>query len=169
MRSGWEKRMCTLQICVFADGVIRIKPLLIYKGAGGKKSKALINEYKRYDPRVIVIFNPKAYANTQVLIDWVKNQYSTASAYPLRDQEPRLLSLDSFAPQKNKGTKVPEKETLAAREKRLKKRELLRQLKEEFAKLKVTLLVISSGTTSYLQVLNLLANGLIKGYISNLE
>jgi hypothetical protein len=29
---GWEKRNCTLQIAVIADGHINIKPLLIYVG-----------------------------------------------------------------------------------------------------------------------------------------
>jgi hypothetical protein len=52
--------------------------------------------------------------------------------------------------QKNKGIKVLEKEILAAWEKRLKKGELLRQLKEEFAKLKVILLVIPGGIIGYL-------------------
>ena len=75
-------------------------------------------EAQRYNPGVVVIFNEKTYANTSNLIDWVKNQYSMASAYPLRDNEPRFLALDSFAPHKNKGAKVRKNESEAAKKKR---------------------------------------------------
>jgi hypothetical protein len=94
--------MCTLQIYVSTDGVDRCKPLLMFKG-GVKGDSRRQAERKKYHPGVIVIFNKKAYANTLNLIDWVKQQYSMASAYPLCDNEPRFLSLDAFAPHKNKG------------------------------------------------------------------
>jgi hypothetical protein len=86
-KSGHDKRQCTLQIAVFADGVMHCKPLLMFKGKpkGDNRRKA---EQKRYHPSVVVIFNKKAWANTSNLLDWVKNQYSTASVYPLRDNEP---------------------------------------------------------------------------------
>ena len=29
---GWDRRQATLQICVFADGVARCKPQLLFKG-----------------------------------------------------------------------------------------------------------------------------------------
>jgi len=47
-----------------------------------------------------------------------------ASAYPLRDNEPRFLALNAFAPHKNKGAKVRANESKAAREKREKKERL---------------------------------------------
>ena len=74
--------MCTLQLCVFADRVMRMKPLIMFKGSG-KKTAPLKKEYKQYHPSVVVVFNPKAYANTSNLINQVKNQYSIASKYPL--------------------------------------------------------------------------------------
>jgi hypothetical protein len=81
------------------------KPLLMYKGAEVKKKKDSRRraKYKKYHPRVVVIFNEKAWANISNLIQWVKAQYSIASAYPLYDNEPRFLSLDSFALHKNIG------------------------------------------------------------------
>jgi hypothetical protein len=42
-----------------------------------------------------------------------------ASVYPLRDNEPRFLALDSFTPYKNKGKKPKEKESLKEKERRL--------------------------------------------------
>jgi hypothetical protein len=78
-KSGWEKRQCTLQIIVFADGVARCKPLLMFKGKPKSKDRRRIVEFRKYHPGVVVIFNEKAYANTSNLIDWVKNRYSMAS------------------------------------------------------------------------------------------
>jgi hypothetical protein len=72
-KSGWDKRQCTLQIAVFADGVMRIKPLLMFKGKIHSKDSRRRAEYKKYHPNVVVIFNEKAWANTSNLIDWVKN------------------------------------------------------------------------------------------------
>jgi hypothetical protein len=123
-KSGHDKRQCTLQIAVFADGIPRCKLLLMFKGKLKSKDYRRRTEEKRYNPGVVVIFNEKAYANTLNLIDWVKNQYSMASAYPLRDNEPRFLALDAFTPHKNKGAKLKENESNAARVKREKEERL---------------------------------------------
>jgi len=167
-KSGHDKRQCTLQIAVFADGVPRCKPLLMFKGKpkGDGRRKT---ERQKYHPGVVVIFNDKAWANTSNLLDWVKNQYSTASAYPLRDHEPRFLALDSFAPHKNKGKKSKEKESLKEKERRLKEEKLQQELRDTFAKLKVTLSLIPGGCTGYVQVLDVLINKLIKQYIEEYE
>ena len=81
-------------------------------------------EEKRYNPSVIIIFNEKVYANTSNLIDWIKNQYSTASVYPLRDNKPRFLTLDAFVLYKNKGVKLKENESNITRVKREKEERL---------------------------------------------
>jgi hypothetical protein len=96
----------------------------MFKGKPKSKDYHRRAEEKRYNPGVIIIFNEKAYANTSNLIDWVKNQYSTASAYPLRDNKPRFLALDAFALHKNKGAKLKENESNAARVKREKEERL---------------------------------------------
>jgi hypothetical protein len=167
-KSGHDRRQCTLQIAVFADGVMRCKPLLIFKGKvkGDSRRKT---ERKRYHPNVVVIFNEKAWANTSNLLDWVKNQYSTASAYPLRDNEPRFLALDSFAPHKNKGRKRKANESAKEKEKRLREEKLQQELRDAFAKLNVTLSLIPGGCTGYVQVLDVLINKLIKAYIEEYE
>jgi hypothetical protein len=61
---------------------MRCKPLLISKGEPKGNNRRKI-EQKKYHPSVVVIFNEKAWANTFNPLDWVKNQYSTTSAYPL--------------------------------------------------------------------------------------
>jgi hypothetical protein len=161
--------MCTLQIAVFTDGVPRCKPLLMFKGRPKSKDYRRRVEAQRYNPGVIVIFNEKAYANTSNLIDWVKNQYSMASAYPLRDNEPRFLALDAFAPHKNKGAKVRKNKSEAAKKKRQTEERLQQELRDAFKKLNVTLLIILGGCTGYVQVLDILINKLIKAYIKEYE
>jgi hypothetical protein len=126
-------------------------------------------EHKKYHPGVVVIFNEKAYTNTSNLIDWVKQQYSIASAYPLCDNEPRFLSLDTFALHKNKGQKDPQKESEKAKEKRLKEKALQQELQDQFAKLNVTTSIIPGGCTGYVQVLDVTVNKIIKQYIEDAE
>ena len=45
---GHDKRQCTVQLTIFADGEPRIKPLLIFKGTGQRISD---REKRQYDPR----------------------------------------------------------------------------------------------------------------------
>jgi hypothetical protein len=82
-KSRHNKHIYTLQITIFTDGIPRYKPLLMFKGKPKSKDRCRRIEAKRYHPSIIVIFNKKTYTNTSNLINWVKNQYSIASAYPL--------------------------------------------------------------------------------------
>jgi hypothetical protein len=141
----------------------------MYKGSSTINNRRCIAEIKKYHSGVTVIFNEKAYANTLNLTWWVKSMYSSATAYPLSDREPQLLTLDAFAPHKNKGKKIPENETAEAMEKRVAEEKANQQLRNEFTKLNTTLSIIPSGCTSYVQVLDVLVNKIIKNYIEELE
>ena len=66
-KSGWGKRQATIQLTIFADGVARVKPLIIFRGAEESKSAVRKREAEHYDPRVVVKFNQKAYANTGMI------------------------------------------------------------------------------------------------------
>ena len=123
-KSGHDKRQYTLQIAVFADGVPRCKPLLMFKGKPKSKDYRRRAEEKRYNPSVIIIFNKKVYANTLNLINQVKNQYFIASIYPLRDNEPRFFTLDAFILYKNKRVKLKENESNTVKVKREKEERL---------------------------------------------
>ena len=72
MRSGWNKRQATLQVCVFADGKQRCKPLLIFHGEVGGDSRHR-REEKLYDKGACVIFNKTAWADENNLKIWLKN------------------------------------------------------------------------------------------------
>jgi hypothetical protein len=99
----------------------------------------------------------------------VKLQYARATAFPSADQEPRLLSLNAFAPHKNKGRKAKAKESVKAMEKRLAKEQAQQQLRNELTQLNVLTSIIPSGCTSYVQVLDVLVNKIIKQYLEEYE
>lgn len=84
-RSGWEKRQATLQVAVFADGVERIKPLLIFEGQGGVGShkRAFERERLQYDSRVKVIFNAKAYGNEETTLNWILTQWQASGGWQI--------------------------------------------------------------------------------------
>ena len=74
-RSSQDKRQATLQIVLHANGELRCKLLLIFHGKGDKKGKpfhkSLQDKYKLYNPQVVVAFNLKAYANTDIMLKWI--------------------------------------------------------------------------------------------------
>lgn len=88
-QSGWDKRQGTIQLTVFADGIPRVKPLLFFRGQG--VGATVVTEMKEYDPRVVVKFNPTAYANSVNMIQWLDEQ-----VVPILDNQPTLMVLDLF-------------------------------------------------------------------------
>jgi hypothetical protein len=83
-KSGWKKRQATIQLTIFADGVPRIKPLLIFRGLEeNTRNKARRKrEAAFYDPRVVVKFNSKGYANTAVILFWLEKMLLPALENP---------------------------------------------------------------------------------------
>ena len=140
-RSGWDRRQATLQVCMFADGIRRCKPLLIFHGnpTGDKRCRL---EEKLYDTRVCVAYNQTAWADGTNLRDWVKMQYSVASPYFTREKEPRFLCLDPFAPQ------------------------MTQSLRDEFKKLNCTTSYIPGGCTGFVQVLDVSLNKVLKALVA---
>lgn len=105
-RSGWDYRQATLMLYVSADGISRCKPLIIFKGKDGPKNNTIKKEMTKYDPGVVVQWNPKAYCNAGVMITWLENQYKYATIGFHNPNTKRLLSLDVFT-----GQKTPEVKT----------------------------------------------------------
>jgi hypothetical protein len=98
-RSGWDKRQCTLQVCVSSDGVPCCQPLLIFHGAPRLGDARRKEEVKKYAIGVDVLWNQKAYANEETMLYWIKHVYRFSSAYSALgvEQEPCFLSLDAFS------------------------------------------------------------------------
>lgn len=84
-RSGWDKRQASLVLCVFADGVPRVPPMIIFRGTG----KRLGRERERYHPGVLVEYNPTAYMNDKLF-----ERYITTHLIPALGGRPTLFALD---------------------------------------------------------------------------
>src|SRR5271169_4921171 len=101
---------------------------------------------KLYDEQVKVMFNEKAYSNTDIMCEWIKNMYSQGTAVPFRNQdrvhELRLLSLDVFKGQLND-------EVIGA-----------------FKRINCTCSFIPGGTTGYIQVCDVAINKPLKERIA---
>ena len=89
-QSGWDKRQGTIQLTAFADGEPYVKLLIFFRGMG--IGGEVPTEMGSYDPRVVVKFNPKAYANSENMVEWLEEQ-----VVPVLENQPTLLAVDHFA------------------------------------------------------------------------
>ena len=71
-QSGPDKRQCTIQLTVFADGNTRLHPLIIFKGIDLRISAA---EKKKWDSRVSVTFQEKAWGDEKIMKHWIKEEW----------------------------------------------------------------------------------------------
>jgi len=84
-RSGWDKRQASLVLCIFADGILRVPPMVIFHGTGQR----LAAEKAKYHPGILVEFNPTAYMNDR-LFEW----YIREHLLPVLGGRPTLFALD---------------------------------------------------------------------------
>lgn len=84
-RSGWDKRQASLVLCIFADGVNRIPPMIIFHGQG----KNLGKEATKYHPGVLVEFNPTAYMTELLFIKYIEMYL-----IPALNGKPSLFAMD---------------------------------------------------------------------------
>ena len=142
VRSGWDRRQATLQVCVYADGIQRCRPLIIFHGAEKGDSRR-DQEKRKYHPEVEVLFNPTAWANEKTMLYWIKHMWKLSSAYPTvgTTAEPRLLALDAF------------------------EANLTTPIRKLFKQQKTTISVIPGGCTGFVQVLDVSVNKPLKDLI----
>ena len=95
-RSGWTKRQATLILYIFADGIDRIPPKIIFHGkpteAGGQIEA---NEGAFYNLDVTVAFNDTAYNNESLTITWIEEELVPLTR--VTKDNPLLLVLDCAA------------------------------------------------------------------------
>ena len=140
-QSSLNKRQCTVQLTIFADGEPRIKPLLIFRGKGLRISQA---ERKEHDGRVVVKFKENAWCDESIMQYWVSNMWRRPLAPEA--QKPKLLIADV-----HKAQKTP---TIANK--------LKRECKTE-------VVLVPPGCTSLIQPLDASFNGEFKAVIDKLQ
>lgn len=89
--SGLDKCQCTVQVTIFADGVPRVKPLLLFKEQGKRIS---LREQLQYNKHVTVSFQANAWYDEVVMEHWVRNCWKRCI------KEDTLLVLDVHKDQK---------------------------------------------------------------------
>lgn len=73
-QSGWDKRQATLILYIFADGIPRIKPKLIFHGSNGPNAKLRATEGHRYHPGVTIEYNRTAYNNESLFLQFIDQE-----------------------------------------------------------------------------------------------
>ena len=73
-RSGWNKRQATLILYIFADGIQRIRPKLIFHGTAGPSGQIYKQEGHRYSKEVTVAYNETAYNNEELFDEWIDKE-----------------------------------------------------------------------------------------------
>ena len=145
-QSGLDKRQATVHLCIFADGIPRIKPAIIFPGKGQLRDR---NERSKYDKGITVYFQKKAWADEEFVIKWLKEQWRPAAYDPIHDfqksQEPRMLVLDVLRSQKTE------------------------QVKITFKRLNTLPIMVPSSCTSLIQPLDVCINQLFKERIERLS
>jgi len=67
--SGSEKHQCTLFLCIFADGVPRVPPILIFTATTGTKIRE--REGHLWDKRVHIEFSPSGWMNEGLFMKFI--------------------------------------------------------------------------------------------------
>ena len=88
--SGHDKRQCTVQLTIFADGEPRIKPFIIFKGTGKRISA---KETNQYDNRVVVKFQENAWCDEEMMIYWLRQMWNSFTLFSTQKRS-RLLVID---------------------------------------------------------------------------
>ena len=69
--SALDQRQCSVQLTIFADGVPRIRPRVIFREKGLRITR---KEQEAWDRRVQVAFQPKAWCDESMMKKWISEQ-----------------------------------------------------------------------------------------------
>ena len=73
--SALDKRQCSVQLTIFADGVPRVRPLVIFRGKGLRITR---KEQEAWERRVQVAFQPKAWCDESMMKNGYRNNGETS-------------------------------------------------------------------------------------------
>ena len=136
--SGLDKRQCTAQLTIFADGSV-LPPLLIFRGQG-KRIKT--EERRRWDQRVKVTFQPNAWCDENIMLEWVNEQWGNVLLNPnTPGSTGKIMCADVHTTQQTDS------------------------VQRALNKKATTLVNVPSGTTSRIQPSDVSVNKPFKGYI----
>jgi hypothetical protein len=94
--SGLEKRQCTVQLCIRAEGPQHVRPMLIFRGLG-QVSRSELDFYAAMTD-IVVVWQPKAWADRRVMMDWLDTFSDDIGGDPTTREEV-MLGMDQHGPQ----------------------------------------------------------------------
>jgi DDE superfamily endonuclease len=77
IKNAWQKRQMTVVLASFADGLPRIKPLVIFHGTEGAPGITK-KEAHLYANGVVVKYNKTAWNNENLMLEWLEEQWKPA-------------------------------------------------------------------------------------------
>ncbi|XP_028404065.1 tigger transposable element-derived protein 2-like [Dendronephthya gigantea] len=93
--SGLDKRQATLQLCIRAEGEQNVKPAIVFRGKGNLS----IFEKEQYDKGVDVFYQPSAWMDTEVNMQWVKQTLVPGIG---KDKDDKVIFVDNVGFQQSK-------------------------------------------------------------------
>ena len=141
-QSGLDKRQATVQLTVFSDGVDRVRPTVIFRGKGLQISA---KEKQSYDRPVKAMYQEKAWCDEEIMKEWISTERSNPLKNPVgQNSDWKILIADVHCAQQTNSVK-----------------ELLK-------KHKTSLVNVSPGCTSRVQVVDVLRNKPFKDEVRSL-
>ena len=102
--SALDKRQCTVQLTVFADGKQRVRPTIIFRGQGKRISKT---ERDDWDKRICVMFQEKAWCGEAIMKEWVASEWANVFTSPhSASSTGKILVADVHAAQQTNAVKT---------------------------------------------------------------
>jgi hypothetical protein len=92
-RNGWNKRQATIILHIMANDDTSFKPVFIFHG----QRTVITKEQPHYDPRVDVYFNPIAYHNEEMFLEWLEDTYQPYIASQAGEGEESMVVMDAAA------------------------------------------------------------------------
>ena len=135
-QSSLGKRQVTVQLTVFADGVDRVRPTVIFQGKGLWVSA---KEKQSYHQRVKVMYQQKALCGQEIVKEWISTKWSNPFTNPIgQNSDWKILIVDIHRTQETD------------------------RVKELLKKHKASLVNVPPRCTSLVQVVDVLTNKLFK-------
>ena len=102
-QSGLDKRQATVQLTVFADGVDRVRPTVIFRGKGLRISA---KEKQSYDRRVKVMYQEKAWCDQEIMKEWISTEWANPFKNPIgQNSDRKILIADAHCAQQTNSVK----------------------------------------------------------------
>ena len=102
--SGLDKRQCTGQLTVFADGKQRVRPTIIFQGQGKRISKT---ERDGWDKSVCSMFHEKTWCDKAIMKKWVGSEWANVFRNPhCASSMGKILVADVHATQQTDAVKT---------------------------------------------------------------